>query len=75
MPSLRSDVRNEATILELVVIVIDLGDICQDRDKADWTSNSPKIYHQVYPIKRASKDQAAIIHKYRGQKSLFKKLI
>lgn len=60
---------NGAMILETMVIVIDLRDICQDRDKDDGISNQPKIYHKVYPIRSIYKLQVATRHNYRKKKN------
>ena len=46
---------NEAIILEKVVPVIDLGDICQDRGKVDCTPSQPKIYDTGHPISSTCK--------------------
>lgn len=46
---------NEAIILEKVVPVIDLEDICQDRDKVDCTPSQPKFYDTGHPISSTCK--------------------
>lgn len=59
---------NGAMILEQMVIVVDLGDICQDGDKDDGIYNQPKIYHKVYPIRSIYKLQVATRRNYRKKK-------
>jgi len=46
---------NEAIILEKVILVIDLGDICQDRDKVGCTPSQHKIYDTGQPIRSTCK--------------------
>lgn len=65
---------NEAIILEKVILVIDLGDICQDRDKVGCTPSQHKIYDTGQPIRSTCKPR--LLWDTTGRKTLWlKKLI